>query len=172
MVTYTQDWLQLAKPILSESARRLGGATIVIRYSNADTDTARALFLELYLWWSGSARPWAGAGVSYSLSINAVINSCFLWSHWDHVYVLRMWSTNALIFLGCTTERDLSMSAHRLVPITVYSVHIRIVPGTIQHEIHEFSTGNTCTRTRCERLTMIIKWKCNSNTSWIYGNKP
>ena len=37
-----------------------------------------------------------------------------------------------------------------------YSVHIRTVPDTIEHETHAFSAGNTGTRTRCERFTTVI----------------
>ena len=59
-----------------------------------------------------------------------------------------------------------------------HSVHVRTVleSGTVleytECEIHAFSTRNTGVRTRCERLIMEMKWKCNSSTSWISGNKP
>ena len=94
----------MAEPILSaESAKSFRQATATIaRLFSTDTSTvgapARASFSS-YIHSSSSARPGAQV-LSYSLSINAIINSHYLWSRYLKLVDLKLWSTNALLFLG------------------------------------------------------------------------
>ena len=55
-------------------------------------------------------------------------------------------------------ERHFLSSAISKFNVTLdHSVHLRTVSDTIEHKIHTFSTTNTGTKTRYEKLIMVVK---------------
>ena len=108
--SYAWDWLQLAKSILSaESARSLGQVTATVaRLSSVLTLSElqhKWTSILYYLWLQPDCLCRAtliqfcktrGAGISYSLSINAVIIVAICGCATRR----KLWSTNTLLFLG------------------------------------------------------------------------